>query len=258
MNRLDQGDFGLCSAALIAAVSCFLYARGGAGRSESSFRPAWLLFSLSSAMAACGNGVWGWYEVVLRRGVPPTPSFADFFFLCFAPPAIVGLLVLAKRPVTRAGWVCLALDSWLIGGSLLTLSWSLALAHTAHMEGAGESTAHAALALAYPLLDIVLVSMVLALHFRRSSAQPVGGEHRDRGARPDRAVRRAVHLPAAARALPLWGTPGRGLVRRGHCCSRTRPGAPAGFPRARPTSRSPWYRGPCARRAPPAARPPCR
>ncbi|MEV5940690.1 EAL domain-containing protein [Streptomyces sp. NPDC051994] len=167
---LIMGDFGLCCAALIAAVSCFLYARGGAGRSESSFRPAWLLFSLSSAMAACGNGVWGWYEVVLRRGVPPTPSFADFFFLCFAPPAIVGLLVLAKRPVTRAGWVCLALDSWLIGGSLLTLSWSLALAHTAHMEGAGESTAHAALALAYPLLDIVLVSMVLALHFRRSSA----------------------------------------------------------------------------------------
>ncbi|MFJ8311148.1 putative bifunctional diguanylate cyclase/phosphodiesterase [Streptomyces sp. NPDC094147] len=166
---LIMGDFGLCSAALIAAVSCFLYARGGAGRSESSFRPAWLLFAVSSAMAACGNGVWGWYEVVLRRDVP-TPSPADFFFLCFAPPAIVGLLVLAKRPVTRAGWVCLALDSWLIGGSLLTLSWSLALAHTARMEGAGESTAHAALALAYPLLDIVLVSMVLALHFRRSSA----------------------------------------------------------------------------------------
>lgn len=84
-------------------------------------------------------------------------------------PAIVGLLVLAKRPVTRAGWVCLALDSWLIGGSLLTLSWSLALAHTAHLEGSTESVAHAALSLAYPLLDIVLVSMVLALHFRRSN-----------------------------------------------------------------------------------------
>ncbi|MEU9195348.1 putative bifunctional diguanylate cyclase/phosphodiesterase [Streptomyces hundungensis] len=163
-----MGDFGLSFAALIAAVSCLRYARGGATGSESSFRPAWLLFSFSSAMAACGNGVWGWYEVVLRRQVP-TPSAADFFFLCFAPPAIVGLLVLAKRPVTRAGWVCLALDSWLIGGSLLTLSWSLALARTAR-EGEGEGVAHATLTLAYPLLDIVLVSMVLALHFRRSSA----------------------------------------------------------------------------------------
>ncbi|QIP88476.1 EAL domain-containing protein [Streptomyces sp. Tu 2975] len=160
---LIMGDFGLSLAALIAAVSCLLYAR----TQKCRFRPAWLLFAFSSAMAAAGNAVWGWYEVVLDRTVPST-SVADLFFLCFAPPAIVGLLVLAKRPVSKAGWVCLALDAWLIGGSLLTLSWSLALAHTAHAQG--ESVAPAALALAYPLLDIVLVSMVLALHFRRSPA----------------------------------------------------------------------------------------
>ncbi|GAA3491908.1 putative bifunctional diguanylate cyclase/phosphodiesterase [Streptomyces cremeus] len=160
---LFMGDFGLAVAAFIAAVSCYFYAR----TRESRFRPAWLLFSLSSLMAAGGNAVWGWYEVVLRRPVP-APSLADFFFLCFGPPAIIGLLVLAKRPVTRAGWVCLVLDAWLIAGSLLTLSWSLALAHTTELKG--TSTAHAALSLAYPLLDIALVSMVLALHFRRSSA----------------------------------------------------------------------------------------
>ncbi|GAQ67412.1 putative bifunctional diguanylate cyclase/phosphodiesterase [Streptomyces scabiei] len=159
---LVMGDFGLSAAAAAAAVSCFRYARSR----RSRFRPAWLLFALSSAMAALGNGVWGWYEVVLGRPVPE-PSYADLFFLCFAPPAIVGLLVLAKRPVTKAGWVCLALDSWLIGGSLVTLSWSLALAQNAQLDD--SDTAHTALSLAYPLLDIALVSMVLALHFRRSS-----------------------------------------------------------------------------------------
>ncbi|WP_432215369.1 putative bifunctional diguanylate cyclase/phosphodiesterase [Streptomyces lydicus] len=159
---LFMGDFGLSFAALVAAVSCGLYAR----RRRSRFRPAWLLFAVSSGMAGIGNGVWGWYEVV--KGTPvPSPSPADFCFLLFAPPAIVGLLVLAKRPVSRAGWVCLGLDSWLIAGSLLTLSWSLALAHTAHFQG--RSVAQCALSLAYPLLDIVLVSMVLVLHFRRSS-----------------------------------------------------------------------------------------
>ncbi|MFB9392910.1 putative bifunctional diguanylate cyclase/phosphodiesterase [Streptomyces coeruleoprunus] len=176
---LIMGDFGLAAAALAAAVSCFLYARAHGSR----FRPAWLLFAFSSAMAAAGNAVWGWYEVVRERPVP-SPSLADLFFLLFAPPAIVGLLVLAKRPVTRAGWVCLALDSWLIAGSLLTLSWSLALAHTTHFEG--ESVAHAALSLAYPLLDIVLVSMVLALHFRRSKGN-----------------RSAVHTAIAALALTV-------------------------------------------------------
>ncbi|KPI01349.1 diguanylate cyclase/phosphodiesterase with PAS/PAC sensor(s) [Actinobacteria bacterium OK074] len=159
---LFMGDFGLAAAAGTAAVSCYRYARSR----HSRFRPAWLLFALSSAMAALGNGIWGWYEVVLDRPVP-TPSVADPFFLCFAPPAIVGLLVLAKRPVTKAGWVCLGLDAWLIGGSLLTLSWSLALDRAAKFDG--PSVAHTALSLAYPLLDIALVSMVLALHFRRSA-----------------------------------------------------------------------------------------
>ncbi|MCQ4206699.1 EAL domain-containing protein [Streptomyces longispororuber] len=158
---LFMGDFGLSVAAFVAAVSNFLFARS----SRSRFRPAWLLFALSSLMAALGNGVWGWYEVVLRLPVP-SPSLADLFFLCFAPPAIIGLLVLAKRPVTKAGWICLALDAWLIAGSLITLSWSLALAHTAEFEG--QSVTRTALSLAYPLLDIALVSMVLALHFRRS------------------------------------------------------------------------------------------
>ncbi|MGW3425600.1 putative bifunctional diguanylate cyclase/phosphodiesterase [Streptomyces phaeochromogenes] len=159
---LIMGDFGLSAAAATAAVSCFLCAR----TRRSRFRPAWLLFALSSAMAAAGNLVWGWYEVVLEAPVP-SPSYADVFFLCFAPPAIVGLLVLAKRPVSKAGWVCLGLDAWLIGGSLLTLSWSLALAQAAKAEG--PSVPHTALSLAYPLLDIALVSMVLALHFRRSA-----------------------------------------------------------------------------------------
>ncbi|MFG2711920.1 putative bifunctional diguanylate cyclase/phosphodiesterase [Streptomyces goshikiensis] len=162
-----MGDFGLSAAGILAAVSCYSYARS-IDRRE---RPAWLLFAFSSLMGACGNAVWGWYEVVLGEPVPK-PSLADFAFLCFAPPAIVGLLVLAKRPVTRAGWVCLGLDSWLIGGSLLTLSWSLALANAARtaQSGATGSVPSAALSLAYPLLDIALVSMVLVLHFRRSEA----------------------------------------------------------------------------------------
>ncbi|MFD3697900.1 putative bifunctional diguanylate cyclase/phosphodiesterase [Streptomyces sp. NPDC058646] len=160
-----MGDFGLSAAGILAAVSCYSYARA----IDSRERPAWLLFAFSSLMGACGNAVWGWYEVILNEEVPK-PSVADFAFLCFAPPAIVGLLVLAKRPVTRAGWVCLGLDSWLIGGSLLTLSWSLALAHAAQtaQSGAPGSVPRAALSLAYPLLDIALVSMVLVLHFRRS------------------------------------------------------------------------------------------
>lgn len=160
---LVMGDFGLSGAAFLAAGSCLWYAH----RHGGEFGPAWALFGLSSTMIGLGNAVWGWYEVVLERDVPRI-SLADVCFLLFAPLAIFGLLMLARRPVTRAGWVCLWLDAWLIGGSLLTLSWSLALANTAQWQG--EPVARAALALAYPLLDIALISMVLVLHFRRSTA----------------------------------------------------------------------------------------
>ncbi len=237
---LVMGDFGLGAAALLAAASCLRHARRRRG---SRARPAWFLFGLSSAMAGLGDLVWGWYEVVL--GVPvPHPSPADFCFLLFAPPAIVGLLVLAKRPVTKAGWICLGLDVWLIGGSLLTLSWSLALAHTADSEAG--SVGLAALTLAYPLLDIVLVSMILALYFRFAAAAR-SAIHTAVG-RPgaDRPVRRAVHLAVASRELRLRTSAGRRLVRRFaaaglRALERSRRGHASGRPsalRRSPTRRS--------------------
>lgn len=154
-----MGDFGLAAAALAAAVSCLV--RGS--RTGGPARPAWLLFGFSSLMAALGNGAWGWYEVVLHTPVP-SPSVADGAFLLFAPPAIAGLLVLGHRPRTPAAWVCLLLDGWLIAGSLLTLGWSLALARTA--RGEEGSPLRMSLSLAYPLLDILLASVVLGMRFR--------------------------------------------------------------------------------------------
>ena len=174
-------------------------------------RPAWLLFAFSSAMTSLGNGIWGWYEVVLRRPVPQT-SAADFCFLMFAPPAIIGLLVLAKRPVTRAGWVCLALDTWLIGGSLLTLSWSLALARTADLRRPEHRADGAVAGLSAAGHRAGEHGAGPALPPLRG--EPRGGQHRDRRPGADRAVRRAVHLPAAAGALPLGAGARRGLVRR--------------------------------------------
>ena len=155
-----MGDFGLAAAALTSAFSCLAYACA-AGQDRN--RSAWLCFGVSSLMVAFGNGAWGWYEVVLRVPVPVT-SIADYAFLMFAPPAILGLLLLANRPRNLAGWICLALDGWLIAGSLLTLSWSLALARTAH--GDAGSPLRLSMALAYPVLDILLISMVLGLRFR--------------------------------------------------------------------------------------------
>ncbi|MFE4358821.1 EAL domain-containing protein [Kitasatospora sp. NPDC056800] len=153
-----MGDFGLAAAALAAALSCLVYGCTVGGHA----RPAWLLFGLSSLMVAFGNGTWGWYELVVRTPLP-RDSLAEYAFLLFAPLAITGVLVLAQHPRTAAGWLCLLLDGWLIAGSLFTLSWSLALGRIA--AGEDGSPLRLALNLAYPVLDILLVSLVVGLRF---------------------------------------------------------------------------------------------
>ena len=153
-----MGDFGLAAAALAAALSCLVYGCTVGGHA----RPAWLLFGLSSFVVSLGNGTWGWYELVVRTQ-PPRDSLADCAFLLFAPLAITGVLVLAQHPRSAAGWLCLLLDGWLIAGSLFTLSWSLALGRIA--AGEGCSPLRLALNLAYPVLDILLVSLVVGLRF---------------------------------------------------------------------------------------------
>ena len=155
-------------------------------------------------------------------GPCPAPASPTCSSCCFAPPAIVGLLVLAKRPVTKAGWVCLGLDAWLIGGSLLTLSWSLALAHTAQLDGPSRGARRA-------VAGLPAAGHRPGQHGARAAlpalrGQPLRGQHRDRRARADRAVRRPVHLAAAARALPLGPAARRRAGSPARCCSRTRPG----------------------------------
>ncbi|WP_369183109.1 EAL domain-containing protein [Streptomyces sp. Y1] len=183
-----MGDFGLAAAALAAALSCLVYGCTVGGHA----RPAWLLFGLSSLMVAFGNGTWGWYELVVRRPLPQD-SLAEYAFLLFAPLAITGVLVLAQHPRSAAGWLCLLLDGWLIAGSLFTLSWSLALGRIA--AGENGSPLHIALNLAYPVLDILLVSLVVGLRF--------GGRDGNRAAVHTAMVALAVTVLCDA----LWTSP---------------------------------------------------
>jgi diguanylate cyclase (GGDEF)-like protein/PAS domain S-box-containing protein len=154
-----MGDFGLSAVAALAAVSCTARAYAAAGR----LRASWLLFAASALVAGLGNGVWGWYEIVLHHP-PPSPSVADWMFLFFAPFAMAGTLVHHRGPGIAVGWLKLALDGLMIAGALFTGGWALALARDAGTDGG--SPLRVALSLAYPVFDILLVSLVLALRFR--------------------------------------------------------------------------------------------
>jgi diguanylate cyclase (GGDEF)-like protein/PAS domain S-box-containing protein len=154
-----MGDFGLSTVAALAAASC----AGRALLARGRLRLSWFLFAASALVAGLGNGVWGWYEIVLQHP-PPSPSVADWMFLFFAPFAMAGTLVHHRGPGTAVGWIKLLLDGVLIAGALFTGGWALALAQDAGSDG--RSPLRVALSLAYPVFDILLVSLVLALRFQ--------------------------------------------------------------------------------------------
>jgi diguanylate cyclase (GGDEF)-like protein/PAS domain S-box-containing protein len=165
-ERID--DLGEAVAAFLASVACGAAAWRHTGRS----RLAWLLISASAFTWSMGEAVWSYYELGLGRQVP-FPSLADAGFLGAVPLAAAGIMLFA--PSMRRGAIRLAtvLDGLIIAGSLLAVSWTTIL-ETIYSHGADTVVAQA-ISLAYPISDVVILTMLLLLLSGR-----VRGRHRVR------------------------------------------------------------------------------
>jgi PAS domain S-box-containing protein len=139
-----------------AALLCWAASRRDRGR----IRRGWFMLGLGMASWSAGELLWSWYEVVQQRPVP-FPSAADVGFLAMIPLAAGGLLSLHDTARWRWGARTL-LDAMLIAGALLFVSWATVLGPQFH-EAEG-SLLKDALTLAYPLGDVILVSVVLAVY----------------------------------------------------------------------------------------------
>ncbi|MEA2635276.1 MAG: hypothetical protein QOH92_2043 [Chloroflexota bacterium] len=153
-ERID--DIGEALVAFVAAIACAAAARRRVGRS----RQAWLLMAGSAFVWSAGEVVWSYYEVGLGRQVP-FPSLADAGYLGAVPLAVAGVLLFTAgtpRVVTR---LAVILDGLIIAGSLLALSWTTIL-ETISRAG-GDGLMAQAISLAYPISDVVILTMLLLL-----------------------------------------------------------------------------------------------
>jgi diguanylate cyclase (GGDEF)-like protein/PAS domain S-box-containing protein len=153
-ERID--DIGEAFVAFAAAIACLAAARRRVGRS----RQAWLLMAGSAFVWSAGEGVWSYYEVGLGQQVP-FPSLADAGFLGAVPLAVAGVLLFTAgtpRFITR---LAVILDGLIIAGSLLAVSWTTIL-ETISSAGSGGPVAQA-ISLAYPISDVVILTMLLLL-----------------------------------------------------------------------------------------------
>ena len=155
-------DLGQLAAAVAAAVGCWPTA---ARSRDSKGRCAWGLLAAATASWAAGETVWSYYEIVVGRDVP-FPSLADAGFLGFCVLSAAALLVLPVGPQAAASRVCSLLDGMLIAGALLALAWVTSLGVTLRL--AADTRLATILALAYPLGDVVVMTLVLLTITRAS------------------------------------------------------------------------------------------
>lgn len=160
-------DIGQLLAGAFAAIACGQRARhSGPGAA----RP-WLLLSLATGSWACGEVAWSYFELLAGRQTP-FPSIADAGFLLFAGLAVVGLLLWPSSALHGGGRWRALLDGVLVAGSLFIISWVTALG--AAVRGGGDSRLGYAVSLAYPVSDLVLLTLIVVIVARTRTAARSG------------------------------------------------------------------------------------
>jgi len=139
--------------AVAGGLGCLRGARRSAGRS----RRGWTALAVACWAWAAGQVAWTVLESVL--GIPsPYPSPADLGYVTFPVATLVGLVLLAP-PTSRLATPRRVLDAFMVGCAFGLLSWLTVLDMVA--QGIGESGPALAVSLAYPLADVVLLTVMV-------------------------------------------------------------------------------------------------
>src|SRR4051812_16742889 len=161
-------DAAQLAGGLFASVCCGLGARRTGGVRRNWRR----LMAIGMLGWSIGQLVWSYYQVFKRTPLP-SPSWADVGYLTMPVFALAALLAIAangiaaqRRQLPAAGSgvrsrVVLVLDGLVIVGSMLVFTWATALGTVVH-AGAPTDLAFA-VAIAYPITDLMLVVIVLLL-----------------------------------------------------------------------------------------------
>jgi hypothetical protein len=148
-------DIGQLAAAWVAAGVCAI-----AATRVTSGRATWALFAASSFAWGVGELIWCYYALAKDTPVP-FPSLADVGFLAAVPLAFAALLSFPSGHRSRLDRFHDILDGCIIATSLLFASWATVLGplYRSHQGGLLKQ----AISLAYPMSDVIMVSLVIIL-----------------------------------------------------------------------------------------------
>src|SRR5450756_2025212 len=156
-------DIGSLAFALFATVCWLRTARRSAGR----HRDSWLALAAGLAAWSAGEALWSYYEVGLGRE-NPFPSLADAGYLLFPVFAALALVLFPRDHPDRARGR-LFLDGIIVAVSLFVVSWMTTLG-AVYRSGSNSRFAFG-VSLAYPVTDIVLLTMTVLILAKVGHAQ---------------------------------------------------------------------------------------
>ena len=157
-------------AALAAGALCLR--KGLAQTPAGRARQSWLCLAVGTTCWGCGQAVWLYYAI-FKAAEPPFPGPADIGFVVFVPFTMAAVVLMdTGREALLSTWRSVT-DGLVIAGSTLFVSWALVLGPAFHAQA--NSSFELAISMAYPVGDVLVLSLALATLSRRrgSSESPL-------------------------------------------------------------------------------------
>ena len=150
----------------VASLVAGLLVVAVAVRRRGAERWSWALFGVGVLLWSTGSLIWAVYLV--RGAAPPYPGPMDPFYLCL--PAALAVAVVVRSSDRRgARPLRTVVDGLLVASSILLVLW-VGLLRLTMASGSGLSGSGAAMAvnLAYPVGDVIIITMLVGLVRRRT------------------------------------------------------------------------------------------
>jgi PAS domain S-box-containing protein len=155
----DVGDSADMMAALIAGLACVRAARRGGVEARG-----WALLAVGMLVWAAAGALWAYYGLT-RAHSYPFPSVADAGFLGYAVPTAGALLVFPRVRLPGVSGMRVVADGLLIATGVLFVSGATVLGPV--VLNLAEPGSTRIVAIAYPVVDVAIASLVLILALRR-------------------------------------------------------------------------------------------
>jgi PAS domain S-box-containing protein len=147
----------------ILAASCLFYAALCSRGLSKNISLAWMMLATAQLSYAFGDLLWSYFEIVLQQSAFPT--VADLFYLLFYPLFFTGILLLPAATRSPSDQLKMLLDTGIVMITAVLIFWQLLIAPTIQASGGDGPTV--VLAVAYPVMDLVLIFALIELLFRR-------------------------------------------------------------------------------------------